>query len=169
MSDSLITAVVPTTVTVTLNFPASGLPLLWDWINHPRYPNCDDTSPKTLKQFMAVMPGVLDVDITFGLMADDKLIGYIGFKRVDVDAGYFRGIVIAPEYRQKGLGTAAVKIVIGLLKSMGILVMQATFFLDNHPIAYVFQKLGWKCINVWSEPSITRDGKISPLAVWGPQ
>lgn len=154
-------------VTVTCPFPPRWVPELWRWLESPRYPNFNDGSPKTMEEFEKMAKGVLESDLTWAVRINDRVRGYVGFRQYDDYSGMFHGVIMAPEFRRQGLGREAVRQVSEVLNNIGIRSMQAAFYEDNEAIGRMFKSLGWIFINRHEKSEIKRDGKVSPVVVWG--
>lgn len=117
---------------------------LWAWLNEPRTAQFDDYGARTLEEFLKDLEARRDRVADWTIFGESGAVGYIGVERSSPILATFRGIVIAPEWRGKGLGTSAVRSVMEILKRNGVKKFLAGIFADNAPVLNFLVQLGFK-------------------------
>ena len=149
-------------VTLEAKFPMERASALWRWLNEPREPNFDDFGPHTFGDFANQLAHRTRCEHTWGIHFEGKLVGYLGFVRLSPIAGQFHGMVIAPEYRKRGIGTAAMSRAVAELRADGAKSLLVTVFWDNAAILSVLASAGFSEVGFIFNASM-RNGRLQPM------
>ena len=130
-------------VTIRSGFPSELAGKLWRWLNSPRGPNFDDFGPSTPEGFAKQLKQRLLHEITWAICADNEVVGYLAFSPANPIAGQCHGMVIAPNYRGRGIGTEAFRQAIQSLKELEFRSFTVMPFEDNAVIRHMLETLGF--------------------------
>lgn len=129
-------------VKIRPRFPIELRSKLWLWLNSPRDPNFDDYGPN-LAEFYRQLAYRIEREKTFAILFNEEVVGYLAFTPQNPIAGQFHGLVIDPKYRRRGIGLAAARTAIQLLRSQGFEKFTMITFDDNIAIQVLFRHLGF--------------------------
>ncbi len=150
-------------VTLEPGFPLASQ--LWKWLNQPREPNFDDFGPRTFAGFYDVLLKRSATEKTWAIHWHGKIVGYLAFAPLNPVSGQFHGLVIAPEYRRRGFGRAALKLALAELRRSGFRSLLVMPFRSNHAIRYILQELGFQLYG-WMEQASEQDGKPQAVGIF---
>ena len=152
-------------VIITSPFPTEKASLLWGWMNADRNANLDDFGPKTLCMFKAELNRRVQYEKTYGVYLDDELVGYVGIVRQSLMTAFTHGILISPAHRSKGVGYAAMLLVLDELRKSGVRKVLAGFFADNYAIQRLFMRLGGHQEGLFTDVTM-RGGETIDMKMW---
>ena len=152
-------------VIITPHFPADKASLLWSWMKLDQDLNFDDFGPKTLCHFKSELARRVQHEMTWGVYVDRELAGYLGAVRQSPMSAFTHGIVISPVHRGKGVGYAAVQLMLADLHELGVTKVLAGFFADNLKIKSLFKRLGGVEEAYFTD--VTRvGGELTDMRIW---
>lgn len=155
-------------VTITRGFPYSRINSLWNWLNTPRNPNFDDYGPTDVDQFYPEVTYRMSREMVWNVESNEELCGFIGFAQSSPVAGIMRGVVIAPDYRGKGVAKAALRLMIAEMQQKGVVKIQAMVYADNLHVQGLMASLGGVkegyCRNITKRNGVFLDGSLWSLA-----
>lgn len=129
-------------MTLVSPFPPDRAAELHRWLTTPAEPNFDDYAPRDLAGVTAALSAKSDTGYTFAAVLDDRPIGFIAFTPASPVAGWFAGMVMAPEYRGRGFGCELLCRAVWILRAKGFRKLSAFFFADNRAISNTFRSAG---------------------------
>lgn len=153
------------TATVTSLLPVTGtgsVEKIWDWFNDSREFVFDDFSPTTLTAFADELAVRAKSEITWVIDFDGEPVGYLGFAPHNPVCGQFRGLVIAPEFRGRGIGTQALTGAMEFLRSKGFRQFISMPFADNYAVKRMLLRSGFESAGTLYDAT-RRGGK--PLSI----
>jgi RimJ/RimL family protein N-acetyltransferase len=124
-------------------FPLEAADSLWRWLTTPATPNWDDFTDIPQSQFAALLATRRKAHQTWAIRFEEKLVGYVGFRRDSPICGQFQGMVIAPEYRFQHIGREALSKVLAELREAGVEKFLAFVFADNRAVKRIFETCGF--------------------------
>jgi RimJ/RimL family protein N-acetyltransferase len=145
-------------------FPIFAAFELWTWLNSPRRPNFDDFGARNIEEFTRLFCSRLVNQRTWGIEADGRLSGYIGFMLKSPLAGEFRGICIDPQMRGKGLAGEGLGLAIGQLQRRGVRKFIVHLFTDNERISNIFKAQGFEQEGLLTG-IVQREGRLEDMRV----
>lgn len=124
-------------------FPAESAAELHRWLNSPREPNFAIGQDSSLETVASMLAKKNAAGLTFAAqLATGELVGFIGFAPISPIAGWFAGMVIAPEHRGVGIGRLFLSAVVAELEAQGYRTMSAAVRHGNHGIRATFAHAG---------------------------
>ena len=152
-------------VKLTPGFPLELGKKLWSWLNSPREPNFDDFGPATQEDFLLELAHRIRREGTWGIWSDGELVGYLGYYRTSPMAVQFHGLVIKPENRGRGYGTAAFRSAIQELRDRGVSSFTVMPYRGNTAIERVLRRVGFNFIGMLNGAT-RRDRQPLDVSMW---
>jgi RimJ/RimL family protein N-acetyltransferase len=146
-------------------FPTQQAPELHRWLTTPADPNFDDYAPRDLAGVTAALRAKSEAGYTFAAVLDDLPIGFVGFAPASPVAGWFAGMVMAPEYRGRGFGGELLCRAVWILRAKGFRKLSAFFFADNHAIRATFRSAG-AVEEGYLRGASMRGGELVDMRLW---
>ncbi len=131
-------------VTIKAGFPPEYAMKLWRWLNTPRAPNFDDFGAKDVGEFARQFAFRTRTQKLWSIIADGTLVGYAAFAPQNPICGQFQGVVIAPTWRGKGIGTEAMQQITAELHAAGFTKLLAMTFADNIQVLSMLLRTGFQ-------------------------
>ena len=126
-------------------FPEESRADLWAWLNEPRAPNFDDFGPRTYEEFLNELRSRVWPHRPWSIWHEGAAIGYLAFQPLSPMLGFFRGMVMAPKWRGKGIGSLALRMAVQrLVAADGYSKLVVATYGDNARVRKMFEACGFE-------------------------